>query len=153
MLTVIKWVTVGVSVLLTGLAAMWVVQLNANVDFAKNYAGMLDDPAKSLATAERNVVIGYVTLAAIALIGVTALLAGLGQQWARVLCTVLLLGPMGVIVYGVVSDGPEALFVLAFLVPFATLLVLWCLPGVSRGLRHKKAARMHKRFSNHTVSY
>jgi hypothetical protein len=84
------------------------------------------------------VVIGYVTTAAVALIGITALVAGFGQQWARVLCALLLLGPMGVIVWGVASDGSDALYALAFLVPFVALFALW-LPGVSRGLAYKKA--------------
>lgn len=141
MLTVTKWITVVVSALLTGVAVLWVRGLHNSVKFLEAYKNALDDPAEAIANAERNVVIGYVTLAAIALIGVTALVAGFGQQWARVLCALLLLGPTGVIVWGVVDGGSDSLYALAFLVPFVTLLILWCLPGVSRGLATKRSAR------------
>jgi hypothetical protein len=149
MLTVTKWITVGISVLLLGLGVLWVRQLHTNVKFLEAYRGALDDPAKSLANAERNVLIGYVTLAAIALIGVTALVAGFGQQWARVVCMLLLIGPMGVIAYGAVDGGADSLYALAFLVPFIALLVLWGLPGVTRGLAVKRARRTHYALSVH----
>ncbi|MDQ3785755.1 MAG: hypothetical protein M3422_00745 [Actinomycetota bacterium] len=139
LLTVTAWITISVSVLLTGVCVFWVRQLRVNVEFIAHYddvAGFSDD---AIPNAERYVVIGYVTTAAVALIGVTALVAAFGQQWARVLCMLLLLGPMGVIVWGVASDGSDALYALAFLVPFVVLFVLWCLPGVSRGLADKKA--------------
>jgi hypothetical protein len=143
MLTVTKWITVGISVLLLGLGVLWVRQLHTNVKFLEAYRGVLDDPAKSLANAERNVLIGYGTLAAIALIGITALVAGFGQRWARVVCMLLLIGPMGVIAYGAVDGGADSLYALAFLVPFIALLVLWGLPGVTRGLAVKRARRSH----------
>lgn len=142
MLTATKWITVSVSVLLIGLCVFWVRQLHINVEFIEHYssagAGFSED---AIPNAERNVVIGYVTTAAVALIAITALVAGFGQQWARVLCMILLLGPMGVIVWGVASDSPDALYALAFLVPFIALLILWCLPGVSRGIAYKRARR------------
>lgn len=138
-LTVTKWITVSVSLLLTGVCVFWVRQLHINVEFIEHYDGVADFSDEAIPNAERNVVIGYVTTAAVALLGITALVAGFGQQWARVLCMLLLLGPMGVIVYGVASDGSDALYALAFLVPFIALFILWCLPGVSRGLAYKKA--------------
>ncbi len=141
LLTVTKWITVGVSVLLTGLAVLWVAQLHRNVDVLAAHGGLLDDREQSIARAETHVVIAYTTLVGIALIGVAALLAGTGQRWARVLCVLLLCGPMGVIVYGVVDGGDSALYALAFLVPFGALLLLWCLPGVSRGLAVIRARR------------
>jgi len=143
MLTATKWITVSVSVLLTGLCVFWVRQLHVNVEFIKHYsrAGFSEN---AIPNAERYVLIGYVTTAAVALIAITALVAGFGQQWARVLCMLLLLGPMGVIVWGVASDGSDALYALAFLVPFIALFILWCLPGVSRGLATKKAARAYR---------
>lgn len=143
MLTVTKWITVSISVLLLGLGVLWIKQLHYNLEFLRRYDRYHDDPAATYARAEQNIVIGYVTLAAIALIGVTALVAGFGQQWARVLCMVLLTGPMGVIAYGVVDDGADALYALAFLVPFIALLVLWGTPGVTRGLAVKRARRSH----------
>lgn len=141
MLTATKWITVSVSVLLTGLCVFWVRQLHVNVEFIEHYsragAGFSEN---AVPNAERYVLIGYVTTAAVALIAITALVAGFGQQWARVLCMLLLLGPMGVIIYGVATDD-DAQYALAFLVPFIALLILWCLPGVSRGIAYKKARK------------
>ena len=136
--TVTTWITVVVSVLLTVLCVFWVRQLQVNVAFIEHHDGVAGFSEEAVPNAERYVVIGYVTTAAVALIGVTALVAGFGVRWARVLCVLLLLGPMGVIVWGVADDGPDALYALAFLVPFIVLVVLWCLPGVSRGLAYKK---------------
>lgn len=150
-LTVAKWITFVVSVLLTGLAVLWVMQLHHNVEFLNRFDRMADagsgdgkglkGGADAIANAERNVIIGYVTLAAIALLGVFALIAGTGQQWARVLTAVLTLGPMGVVVYGAQEGGSNTMWALVFLIPFIALMVLWCLPGVSRGLAAKRAAR------------
>jgi hypothetical protein len=62
------------------------------------------------------------------------------ERYVVIGCVLLLLGPMGVIVWGVADDGSDALYALAFLVPFVALLVLWCLPGVSRGVRGNAVA-------------
>jgi hypothetical protein len=147
-LTVTKWLTVGLSTLLLGLGGVWIRQLHYNLEFLQRYEGYLDDPDAAYARAEQNIVIGYVTVAAIALLAICALCAGLGQRWARVLCVLLLLGPMGVIVYGVVDDGADSLYALAFLVPFGVLLVLWCLPAVTRGLMAKKTVGDGARLRN-----
>lgn len=150
-LTVAKWITVTVSVLLTGLAVLWVMQLRHNVEFLEGYKNLADRGSgdgqglkggeEAIAHAETSVLIGYVTLAAIVLLGICALIAGTGQQWARVLTAILTLGPMGVVVFGALEGGSNTMYALVFLIPFIGLLVLWCAPGVSRGIAAKRAAR------------
>lgn len=150
-LTVTKWITVVVSVLLTAVSVLWVMQLQHNVDFLEHYTDLADKGSgdgqglkggeDAIAKAETNVVIGFATLVAIALLGVFALLAGLGLRWARVLTAILTAGPMVVIVYGALDGGSETGFAFSFLVPFIALTVLWCLPGVTRAMTAKRARR------------
>lgn len=152
MLTVAKWITVSLSLLLTAASVLWVIQLQHNVEFLEHYKGLADKGSgdgqglkggsEAIANAERNVLIGFSTLAAIALLGVFALLAGIGLRWARVLTTILTVGPMVVIVYGALEGGSKTAFAFSFLVPFIALTVLWCLPGVTRGMAVKRARRV-----------
>ncbi|GAB3434059.1 hypothetical protein [Actinophytocola sediminis] len=142
-LTVVKWITFGVSVLLTGLAVFWVMGLRRKVEFleaAERKSIPMAEP-DFVASAEGQVVIAATTLGVIALLGVSALLTGLGLRAARVLCVLLTLGPIGVVVYGVVDGGSGDLWALVLLVPFLALMLLWCLPAVTRGLAVKRARR------------
>ncbi|MCT2582724.1 hypothetical protein [Actinophytocola gossypii] len=151
MLTTTKWITVVVSVLLTAVATLRVVQMHDNVKLLERYDGVasrasgdgkgLKGGAEAIAYNETLIIVMYVTVAAIALLGVCALLTATGRQWPRVLCVLLMLGPMGVVVHGALEGGSNTMWGLVFLVPFLALMVLWCLPGVSRGLAVKRAAR------------
>jgi hypothetical protein len=148
-LTATKWISVGMVVLLLPLMALWIWQGHRNLEFLRAVAGTaeansgdgkgLKGGAEAIAKWETLIVLQYATAGAVVLIGILALLAGAGMAWARVLCTILILGPIGVIVYGVIDSGPEGLYGLAFLVPFILMQVLWWLPGTTRGLRVKAA--------------
>lgn len=82
----------------------------------------------------------WVTLVAVVLIGVFAVLAGIGWAWARVVCTILMVFPAAVVVFGAIDSGPRGMWGLVFVLPFVALITLWWLPGTSRGLKAKKAA-------------
>jgi hypothetical protein len=83
----------------------------------------------------------WVTLVAIVLIGLFAVLAGFGSSWARIVCTVLIVFPAAVVVFGAVDSGPKGMWGLVFVLPFAALVTLWWLPGTSRALKARKARR------------
>jgi len=150
-LTVTRWITVVVSALLTAVATLRVIQMHDNVEFLERYDGMasrasgdgkgLKGGSEAISHTETLIVVMYVTVAAIALLGVCALLTATGRQWTRVLCVVLMLGPMGVVVHGALDGGSNTMWGLVFLVPFVALMILWCLPAVSRGLAVKRSAR------------
>ena len=151
MLTTITWLTVVVSLLLTVAGVFWIRFLHHSLAFLRHYAAKADHAsgdgkglkggADAIAGAEANVVIGYSTVAAIVLLGVLALCAGAGWAWARACTAILMLGPVGVVIYGVADGGAETLWALSLTVPFVTLAVLWCLPGVTRAMAVKRRRR------------
>lgn len=151
MLTVVKWVTVVLSALLTVACVFWVDAMHQKKEYLEQFKDLADRDSgdgkglkggeEAIASAEADIVIVTATLAAVALLGVMALLAGFGLRWAHVLTVFLTLGPMGVVVYGVVDGGSDSLYALVFLVPFIALTVLWCLPGTRRGMAVRRARR------------
>jgi hypothetical protein len=152
MLTATKWTTVGIVVLLIPLIALWIMNgyknlkmlrsLSARVAGANSGDGLgLKGGDEAIAWWEFLVVLQWATLVAVVLLGIFALLAGTGQSWARILCTVLIIFPIGIIIFGVIDSGPRGLWGLVFLVPFFALAVLWWLPGTSRGMRAKVGMR------------
>jgi hypothetical protein len=160
MLTAAKWTTVSIVVLLIPLMALWLMQgyenlndlrsLSARAAGANSGDGLgLKGGDEAIAHWEFLVVLQWATLVAVVLIGISAYLAGTGQSWARVVCTVLIVFPIGIVIFGVVDSGARGLWGLVFLVPFFALVVLWWLPGTSRGIRAKVdsrvAASQHRR--------
>jgi hypothetical protein len=148
MLTVAKWVTVGIVGLLIPLIILWIMHGYKNLEglrrLSARVAGVnsgdgkgLKGGAEAIAWWEFLIVLEWATLAAVVLIGIFAFLAGVGQSWARIVCTVLMVFPVAVIIFGVIDSGPDGLWGLIFLVPFIALVVLWWLPGTSRGLKAK----------------
>jgi hypothetical protein len=134
------------------LMVLWLMQGYDNLDdlrsLSRRMAGAnsgdgkgLKGGAEAMAWWEFLIVLQWATLAAVVLIGFFALLAGIGQSWPRVVCTVLIVFPIAVIIFGVIDSGAYGLWGLVFLVPFLALTVLWWLPGTSRGLRAKVALR------------
>lgn len=151
-LTVTKWVSVGLAILLLPLMVLWLMQGLDNLDDLRKLSALaagdgsgdgkgLKGGDEAIAWWEFLVVLQSVTLGVVVLIGILALIAGAGKAWARVLCTIMIFFPIGVIIFGVIDSGSEGLYGLVFLVPFIVMLVLWWLPGTSRGLRAKAAAR------------
>lgn len=152
-LTVTKWVTVSIVVLLTPLMVLWVMQGQHNLDSLRELSARvagdnsgdgqgLKGGAEAIEHWEMLVVLQYAMAAAVILLGVFALLAGAGQSWARVMCAILTIVLVGAVVWGVIDSGEEGLWGLVFTVPFFVLFVLWLLPGTSRGIRAKVARRM-----------
>jgi hypothetical protein len=148
MLTATKWTTVGIVVLLIPLMGLWIMQGYRNLNGFRRLSGRvagansgdglgLKGGAEAIAKWEFLIVLQWATLVAVVLLGIFALLAGAGQSWARILCTVLTVFPVAVIIFGVIDGGPRGLWGLVFLVPFFALVVLWWLPGTSRGIRAK----------------
>jgi hypothetical protein len=152
MLTATKWTTIGIVVLLIPLMGLWLMQgyenlndlrsLSARVAGANSGDGLgLKGGDEAIAHWEFLVVLQWATLAAVVLIGIFAFLAGTGQSWARILCTVLIVFPIGIVIFGVIDSGPRGMWGLVFLVPFIALVVLWWLPGTSRGMRARRSMR------------
>jgi hypothetical protein len=149
MLTAAKWTTVGIVLLLIPAMALWIRQGYRNIEFFKRFQGLaargtgdgqgLKGGADAIAKWEFLIVVEWFTLGAVVLIGIFALLAGAGRSWARVVCSVLMVFPIGVVVYGIVDGGGDALWALVFLVPFVVPVVMWWLPSTSRGIRAKAA--------------
>jgi hypothetical protein len=153
MLTATKWTTVGIVVLLIPLMGLWLMQgyenlndlrsLSTRVAGANSRDGLgLKGGDEAIAHWEFLVILQWATLVAVVLIGIFAFLAGAGQSWARILCTVLIVFPIGIVIFGVIDSGARGLWGLVFLVPFFALVVLWWLPGTSRGIRAKVVARV-----------
>jgi hypothetical protein len=153
MLTAAKWTTVGIVLLLIPAMALWIRQGYRNIEFLQRFSSRanrasgdgqgLKGGAEAIAKWEFLIVIEWVTLGAVVLIGIFAFLAGAGRPWARIVCTLLMVFPIGVVVYGVVDDdSAESLWALVFLVPFVVPVLMWWLPGTSRGIRAKAASRM-----------
>lgn len=152
MLTATKWSTVGIVVLLIPLMGLWLMNGYENIrdlrSLSARVAGVnsgdgkgLKGGAEAIAWWEFLVLVQWATLVAVVLLGIFAFLAGGGLSWARAVCTVLIVFPIAVIVFGVIDSGPRGLWGLVFLVPFFVLVVLWWLPGTSRGIRAKGAVR------------
>jgi len=152
MLTMTKWLTVGIVVLLIPLMGLWLMNgygkirgmraLSGRVAGANSGDGKgLKGGAEAIAWLEFLVLVQWVTLVAVVLLGIFAFLAGAGLSWARVVCTVLMAFPIAVIVFGVIDSGPKGLWGLVFLIPFFVFLVLWWLPGTSLGIKAKVAVR------------
>jgi hypothetical protein len=149
MLTTTKWITVGIVVLLIPLMILWVMNGYRNLSGLRKLSGRvagansgdglgLKGGAEAIAWWEFLVIVQWVTLGAVVLLGIVALLAGTGRSWARILTTVLIVFPIGVIIFGVIDSGPKGLWGLVFLVPFGVLAVLWWLPGTTRGMRARR---------------
>jgi hypothetical protein len=152
MLTASKWTTVGIVVLLIPLMGLWIMNgyktveglraLSGRVAGSNSGDGMgLKGGAAAIAKSEFLLVVKWATLVAVVLIGFAALFASAGQSWARISCTVLIVSVIGVFIWGVIDSGPRGLWGLVFLVPFFVLVVLWWLPGTSRGMRARQSLR------------
>jgi hypothetical protein len=155
MLTTTKWLTVGIVVLLIPLMALWLMNGYANIRGLRALSGRvagansgdgkgLKGGAEAIAWLEFLVLVQWATLVAVVLLGIFAFLAGAGLSWARVVCTALIVFPIAVIVFGVIDSGPRGMWGLVFLVPFLVLVVLWWLPGTSRGIS-RVAVSQHRR--------
>ncbi len=152
LLTTTKWLTAGIVVLLIPLMALWLMNGYANIRGLRALSGRvagansgdgkgLKGGAEAIAWLEFLVLVQWATLVAVVLLGIFAFLAGAGLSWARVVCTVLIVFPIAVIVFGVIDSGPRGLWGLVLLIPFFVLVVLWWLPGTSRGIRTEVAVR------------
>lgn len=149
MLTATKWTTVGIVVLLIPLMILWIMQGYRNLEFLRTFAARaagnsgdgqgLKGGADAIAKWEFLIPLQWATLGAVVLIGISALLAGPARSWARVVCSILMVFPIAVIIFGVIDGGSDGLWGLVFLVPFFVLVLMWWLPGTSRGLRAKVA--------------
>ena len=150
MLTTTKWITVGIVVLLIPLMVLWIRHGHRILEGLRSLAGRaagagsgdgkgLKGGAEAIAWWEFLVVVEWATLCAVVLLGICAFLAGAGQPWARIGCTILMVFPIGVIIFGVIDSGPRGMWGLVFLVPFIALVVLWWLPGTSRALHAKQS--------------
>jgi hypothetical protein len=150
-LTTIKWITFGVVVLMLPLMVLLLMQGYKNLEFLRSYANLADAGSgdgkglkggdEAIAWWRFLIALEWATLGAVALLGIFAFVAGAGRSWARAVCTVLIVFPVAVIIFGVIDSGEEGLWGLVFLVPFLAAGVLWWLPRTSGGLRARAARR------------
>jgi hypothetical protein len=148
MLSVIKWITIGIVVPLILLRIQRIegayIMLEIDRLIASKVVGFGSVDGVTVNGSEEHVVaaanawwkfliiLQWATLGAVALSGVFAFLAGLRKPWARIACTVLMLGSSAGLVVDAANTNLRGLIVI---VPFLALVVLWWLPETSRGLR------------------
>jgi hypothetical protein len=136
-LRVTKWMTIGIVVLWIPLIIDWIVRTYAALAgirrIAAEIAGVSSVEATSIARLEFMVVLLWATPGAVVLIGIAAILAAAGKSWARIVCTVLTIFPVAAIIED--SIRAVAWWGVILTVPFLVLVVLWWLPGTSRGIR------------------
>ena len=136
MLTATKWITMGITVLWIPFMIEWIARTYSALEnirrITTEITGLRAAEA-SIARLEVVIVLLWATLGAVVLIGIAAFLAGAGKSWARTVCTVLTIFPVAAII----QDAIRAIawWGLILLVPFLVLVVLWWLPGTSRGIR------------------
>jgi hypothetical protein len=136
MLTATKWITMGITVLWIPLMIDWIARTYSALENIRRITTEITGlraAETSIARLEVAIVLLWATLGAVALIGIAAFLAGAGKSWARTVCTVLTIFPVAAII----QDAIRAIawWGLILLVPFLVLVVLWWLPGTSRGIR------------------
>jgi hypothetical protein len=136
MLTATKWTTMGIMALWIPLTIDGIVGVYSALEHIRRIGAEITGPSAveaSIARLEVVIVLLWATLGAVVLIGIAAFLAEPGKAWARIVCTVLTIFPVAAITQDAIRSTVWLLLI--FLVPFLVLVVLWWLPGTSRGIR------------------